>query len=87
MTLLGWIPGESLQDVEQPRLMHNASRQFERRWSTVNWLHISCALQARHLQPGRMQWVPADGAAGMDPRGLPAVIGSAALCAQRLWTI
>ena len=35
MALLGWIPGGSLQDVEQPRFVHNASGRFECRWSTV----------------------------------------------------
>ena len=35
MALLGWIPGGSLQDVEQPRFVHNTSGRFECRWSTV----------------------------------------------------
>lgn len=35
MALLGWIPGGSLQDVEQARFVHNTSGRFECRWSTV----------------------------------------------------
>ena len=35
MALLGWIPGGSLQDVEQPRFVHNTSGRFECRWTTV----------------------------------------------------
>ena len=35
MALLGWIPGGSLQDVEQPRFVHNTSGRFECRWATV----------------------------------------------------
>ena len=35
MALLGWIPGGALQDVEQPRFVHNTSGRFECRWATV----------------------------------------------------
>ena len=35
MALLGWVPGGSLPDTEQPRFVHNASGRFECRWATV----------------------------------------------------
>lgn len=41
MALSGWIPGGFLQDVEEPRFVHDASGRFERCWSTVNCSHSS----------------------------------------------
>lgn len=35
MALLGWVPGGGLEDVQQPRFVHNASGRFECRWATV----------------------------------------------------
>ncbi len=35
MALLGWLPGEKLDDARQPRFIHNASGRFESRFSTV----------------------------------------------------
>jgi len=35
MALLGWIPFKGLPDIEQPRFIHNKSRRFESRWTSV----------------------------------------------------
>lgn len=35
MALLGWVPGGSLLDTQQPRFVHNTSGRFECRWTTV----------------------------------------------------
>ena len=35
MALLGWVPGENLEDTHRPRFIHNASGRFESRFSTV----------------------------------------------------
>lgn len=35
MALLGWVPLGEEQGEQQPRFIHNASKRFESRWSTV----------------------------------------------------
>ena len=35
LALLGWVPWRGLEDVEQPRFVHNASGRFESRFATV----------------------------------------------------
>lgn len=38
MAQIGWVPGDTLSDRTRPRLLHNASRRFESRWSAVKVL-------------------------------------------------
>ncbi|MFA5993429.1 MAG: phosphoribosylformylglycinamidine synthase [Parcubacteria group bacterium] len=36
--LLGWVPWQGIDPAKQPRFIHNISRRFESRWSTVEIL-------------------------------------------------
>lgn len=38
MALLGWVPWQGISDKKQPRFIHNRSRRFESRFSTVKIL-------------------------------------------------
>ena len=38
MELLGWVPWRGIDDVKQPRLVHNTSGRFESRWVQVEVL-------------------------------------------------
>ncbi len=38
MALLGWVPWKGVEDVKQPRFMHNTSGRFESRWAQVEIL-------------------------------------------------
>lgn len=47
--LLGWVPWQGIDPVEQPRFIHNLSGRFESRWSTVKVLK-SPAIMLRGME-------------------------------------